>query len=206
MSNVFSRLWSDWKKAILSRLWRLEKRVAKAKKKKNKAAMLAKLRRLMDEVESTDDKETADALAEKAKSIEEWLAPDLVLLEDFPRSLQMDEYSCGAQAAFAVLKYYGKARSIKNVTRELGSTSDGTDSGQLRRLFKRRGLRPVVLKKPTIKSLKKEINAGNPVIVSLDTDHWAPVYGYGRGCIFVADPALGRSLRCRHSKKRFRRR
>ena len=47
----------------------------------------------------------------------------------------MDDYSCGAQSAFVVLKYYGKARSIKNVTRELGITCDGTDSGQLRRLF-----------------------------------------------------------------------
>jgi len=116
----------------------------------------------------------------------------------------MDDYSCGAQSAFVVLKYYGKARSIKNVTRELGTTCDGTDSGQLRRLFVRRGLKPVVLKKPTIKSLKKEINAGHPLIVSVDEDHWATVYGYGQGSIFLVDPALGRSYLCRHSTKEFR--
>jgi ABC-type bacteriocin/lantibiotic exporter with double-glycine peptidase domain len=113
-------------------------------------------------------------------------------------------YSCGAQVAFTVLRYYGKARSIRNVTKELGTTTDGTTSGQLRRLFERRGLRPVVLKKPTLKSLKKEIDAGHPLIVSMDTDHWAVVYGYGRKAVFVADSALPRALRCRHSTKRFR--
>jgi ABC-type bacteriocin/lantibiotic exporter with double-glycine peptidase domain len=51
---------------------------------------------------------------------------------------------------------------------------------------------------------KREINAGHPLIISVDEDHWATVYDYGQGCIFIADPALGRSYLCRHSTNEFR--
>lgn len=45
-------------------------------------------------------------MANVAKRVEETIAPDWVLLPDFPPSLQMDEYSCGAQSAFVVLWYF----------------------------------------------------------------------------------------------------
>ncbi len=147
----------------------------------------------------------ADKVINIVKSAEERLAPDWVLLGGFPRSLQLDGFSCGAQCAFAVLKYFGKARSIRNVTRDLGTTGEGTDDNQMLSLFLRRGLRPVNLVSPTIKSLKQEINHGNPLIVSMDAEtHYAVVYGYGNRCIFVADPSLKRGLLCRCSTPAFR--
>lgn len=149
-------------------------------------------------------KPVADYLANTAKTLEERLAPDWVLLEGFPRSLQLDSYSCGAQCAFAVLKYYGKARSIRNVTLELGTTEDGTTSTQLKALFARRGLWPVVLRTPTVKALKNEIDRGHPLIVAVDKDHWAAIYGYGNHCVFVADPAINRGGLCRHPMQLFR--
>ena len=149
-------------------------------------------------------KQIADNVATTIQVIEERVAPDWVLLKGFPRSLQMDKYSCGAQCAYAVLKYYGKARSITNVQRELGTTLEGTTAAQLRHLFTSRGLLPVTLRVPTLASLKKEIDAGHPLIVSMDTDHWANVYGYGKGCVFVSDPAINRGLLCRHSTAKFR--
>jgi len=94
--------------------------------------------------------------------------------------------------------------------RELGTTQDGTTSHQLTELFKRRGLRPVVLKAPTLKKLKAEIRAGHPIVVYFgdddceDNGHWACVYGYGPGSVFVADPSVTRRPWCRHSVERFR--
>ena len=86
-------------------------------------------------------KEVCDVVANAAKGVEERLAPrQAVMLDSFHRSLQMDWYSCGAQCAFAVLKYYGRDCSIKNVTRALGTSPVGTSPRQLRRLFRQRGL------------------------------------------------------------------
>ena len=39
---------------------------------------------------------------------------------DIERSLQLDTYTCGVQSAYAILKYYGKARSIQSVEGYLG--------------------------------------------------------------------------------------
>jgi ABC-type bacteriocin/lantibiotic exporter with double-glycine peptidase domain len=148
-------------------------------------------------------KTIADKAANLSKRTEERLAPDWVLLTDLPRSLQLDGYTCGAQCAFMVLSYYGKATSIKNVTKELGTTSDGTTSTQLRTLFKRRKFRPLMLRPATLAKLKKEINAGHPVVVCVDTDHFAVVYGYGEKCVFVADPSIRRAPWCKHATDQF---
>lgn len=163
-------------------------------------------------------KQVVDVVANIVKTIEEALTPSpMVILDGFRRSLQLDDYSCGAQSAFAVLQYYGKARSIANVTRDAGTTRDGTNSYQLIDLFKRRGLRPVVLKAPTLGTLKAEIRAGNPVLAYVDDrdedgnkdddyGHWVAVYGFGPGSVFVADPTVTRYPWCRHSVERFRKR
>ena len=148
-------------------------------------------------------KTIADKAANLLKRTEERLAPDWVLLPDLPRSLQLDGYTCGAQCAFMVLSYYGKATSIQNVTKELGTTVEGTTTTQLRKFFLSRNLRPVTLKSPTIASIKKEIKAGHPIVASLEIDHVAVVYGYGRGCIFVADPHILWAPLCRHATDTF---
>ncbi len=154
-------------------------------------------------------KTVADVIVNSAKQVEENYAPGLVVLHGFPRSLQLDNYSCGAQCAFAILKYYGKARSIINVKREAGTNSEGTDEYRLRSLFKKRGLRPTRINKPTIAKIKREINSGFPILVGMGKyadgvgGHYAVVYGYGTRCVFVADPAVWGSLFCRHSTDRF---
>lgn len=150
-----------------------------------------------------------DTVADLLKGAEEALEPGSVLLKGFSRPIQLDTYSCGAQCAFAVLKYYGKARSIKNVTKVLGTDEDGTTYMQLEDLFTKRGLRPAILRAPTIRKLKDEIDEGFPVILGMDGsrrstgNHWAVLYGYGPGCLFVVDPAPNRSPFCKHSVERF---
>jgi ABC-type bacteriocin/lantibiotic exporter with double-glycine peptidase domain len=127
------------------------------------------------------------------------------ILPGFVRSIQTDAYSCGAHCAYAIMRYYGYTGSKRPVLKRLRNR-DGLCWVELREFFCECGLEPACIDKPTLLNLRREIDAGFPVLVSMDTDHWATVYGYGRGCFYVMDSSLGRSVRCYHTTERFRKR
>lgn len=149
-----------------------------------------------------------DMAATGAQRLEETLLhPGATILPGFPRTLQLDDFSCGAQCAYMVLKYYGKARSINHVTKKLGTTVDGTSTNQLRTLLRARGLKVVSVDPCSPARLRKAIHSGSPAIVCVDDlEHFAVVYGFDGDDMLVADPALNRSVMCWHSSSRFRER
>jgi ABC-type bacteriocin/lantibiotic exporter with double-glycine peptidase domain len=154
-------------------------------------------------------KRIADWIADAGKHLEESLDPEATVLEGFERSLQLDYYTCGAQSTYMILRYYRRARSIDAVTKALGTTEDGTDEDQIRQLLTKRGLTARRIQRPTIAKLRQAIDAGCPVLVCLDSKdieggHWAVVYGYSPGHVFVADPCLELAILCRHTTERFR--
>jgi len=155
-------------------------------------------------------KRILDGIVSAAKQLEEALDPEATVLEDFERSLQIDTFTCGAQSTYMILRYYGKARSIDAVTKALGTTTDGTDEDQIRALLTKRGLIVRRIQRPTIAKLQQAIDAGRPVLVSVDSKkyknagHWAVVYGYSPGHVFVADPSLRRARLCRHTTEEVR--
>ena len=149
-------------------------------------------------------KPALDSVYNVAKAAEETLDPSSVVLKGFPRSLQLDSFSCGAQSVFSILKYFGKAKSCRNTQKELHTTQDGTDLDNIRKLFKKRGLITKRINMPTIAKIKKAINNGWPLLISLyDDAHYSVIYGYGRNSIYMADPMALKSL-CRIPLKEFR--
>ena len=52
--------------------------------------------------------EIVDTLATAAARLEESAYPHAVILPSFPRSIQLDGYSCGAKSVFTILRYYNK--------------------------------------------------------------------------------------------------
>jgi ABC-type bacteriocin/lantibiotic exporter with double-glycine peptidase domain len=142
-------------------------------------------------------KPLVDMIMNPVKVIEEWVDPDCTCLEGFTRSLQLDGYSCGAQCTFMILRYFGKARSIENVTRELATDTDGTSQTQIRTLLKRRGLHPKRISSPKLRHLREAIDSDCPLLISVDDgEHWVVVYGYSPRKIYIADPALYSSIVC----------
>lgn len=142
-------------------------------------------------------KAVVDSAGEFVQSLEESADLDAVCLPGFGRSFQVDNYSCGAQCAFLVLRYFKKARSIKNVTKELGTTEDGTDQGQILKLLRKRGLKVRCRNKMKIRDLRKAIDAGSPMILC-SGDHWVVAYGYSKGAVYIADPSISvRGAFCR---------
>jgi len=142
-------------------------------------------------------KSVVDWIARRLQAIEEHLSPGAVVLA-VRRSIQLDRYSCGTQSAFMILRYFGRARSIAAVSKTLGTDEDGTGTMSLVRLFRRRGLKPRINARADIDDLATAIDLGAPSLVSMDEgEHWAVVYGYARGTVFLADPSIRRSLRVR---------
>lgn len=121
---------------------------------------------------------------------------DDVVLDGFERSIQLDDYSCGAQVTFSILRYFGCARSVARTTALLGTDDDGTSWTAMRRLFNARGLRTRAVEDARKRDIKAAIEAGSPVVVSVDDEeHWACVFGYGDKHVYLADPSLPRSPR-----------
>ena len=129
-----------------------------------------------------------------------------VVLDGFGRAVQLDNYSCGAQSAFMILRYFGKARSIERTIKLLGTDADGTGIQAMTRLFRARRLAPRRIADGTKQDIRRAIDDGHPVLVLLDDEeHWACMYGYGKGRVYLADP-LPHSLRVVVSWPDFRKR
>lgn len=144
-----------------------------------------------------------NSLAEAAARLEESAYPNAVLLNQFPRSLQLDKYSCGAKSVYTILRYYNKRCTPLSVETELHTTYEGTAIPDIKRVLKKHGL-----KYRKSKDLKIAIDSGHPILVSL-YEHWhySVCYGYSESCYFVMNPSLGEmgGLRCAVSKKKFKR-
>lgn len=142
-------------------------------------------------------KSLVDWFSRCLQRIEERRSPDSIVL-GVRRSIQLDGHSCGAQSAFMILRYFGKARSISAVSNALGTNQTGTSTTSIVRLFRRRGLKPRINARANVDDLAKAVGLGAPSLVSMDDgEHWAVVYGYARGAVFLADPSIRRSLRVR---------
>ena len=133
-----------------------------------------------------------DAIATTVARIETFTHPDAVILPHFSRSVQLDYYSCGAKSVYCILQYYRKRCTPESVERLLDTDEDGgTDVSDIKRVLKRHGLKCRTLRKPGLRDLKAAIDDDCPILVSLyDGEHYAVVYGYSSGHIFVMNPSL----------------
>lgn len=151
-----------------------------------------------------------DAIATTAAKIEALTHPDATILPNFPRSLQLDSFSCGAKAVFCILHFYNKQCTPQSVEKELHTDSAGTSVSDIKRVLKRHGLKYCTLRKPGLRVLKAAIDDDCPVLISLyDSEHYAVVYGYSSSHIFVSNPSLNiltgyGSIRCGITKSEFR--
>ena len=129
------------------------------------------------------------------KDIEEVLSADSVVLK-MKRSIQLDNYSCGAQCVYTILNYFNKDKTLNEIKESLGTTeTDGTGTKQILNYLIRNGLDVQIYEKATISSIQDAIENGYPMLITVDDgDHWVVVYGYSDDGIFVLDSSRKRFL------------
>jgi predicted double-glycine peptidase len=144
-----------------------------------------------------------DTLATTAARLEEVAYPHAAILLNFPRSIQLDGYSCGAKSVYTILRYYNKRCNPLSVETELRTTWEGTTRFNIKRVLRRHGLTY-----RTIRNLKSAIDVGDPVLISTHGRwHYSVVFGYSSTHFFVMNPSLGQmgSLKSGIKRKEFRR-
>jgi sialate O-acetylesterase len=130
--------------------------------------------------------------------------PDGTIKVDLPGVQQRDDYSCGAAALMSVCSYFGVGPDdLDEYKKKLGTNEEnGTNVYEILKMARELGLEADIHHDMTLDDLRKRLDEGAPVIVSIqaygdpvtyyrdDNGHYVVAIGYDEGNFYFEDPVL----------------
>ena len=130
--------------------------------------------------------------------------PDGAIKIRIPGVQQHDNYSCGAAALMAVCSYHGVGpEELEEYKKKLGTNEEnGTNVHDIQKMARDLGLEAEIRHEMTLDELRKRLDEGSPVIVSIqaygdpdtyyrdDNGHYVVAVGHDDGNFYFEDPVL----------------
>ena len=130
--------------------------------------------------------------------------PDGAVKVDLPGVQQRDDYSCGAAALMAVCSYFGVGPDdLEEYKKKLGTNEEnGTNVYEILKMARGLGLQADIHHGMTLDELRRYLDEGSPVIVSIqaygdpatyyrdDNGHYVVAIGYDESNFYFEDPVL----------------